>query len=381
MPNYLEIKPDLLNWAVERSGLSVDDFRESVSEWLTGTKQPTLRQLEAFARRAMVPIAYLFLKEPPSEDLPVPDYRTRRKDKVRRPSPNLVETIFAMESRQDWMREYLLEAGVSPLSFVGSASVGDDSVAVAEDMRKCLALEGDWAENLATWEDALRHLRRSIEEAGILIFSNGVVGNSTNRPLDPDEFQGFVLVDKVAPLIFVNGADFKVAQMFTIAHELVHVWVGESALFDLDATIAADVEVETYCNLVAAEFLVPRRRLKSAWPENGNTNESIMELSRQFKVSAVVLARCAKDADLISGAQFFRFYDRHLGREVQTNGGGNSGGDFWRTQNLRVGKRFGRAVTNAARDGKLSYSDAYQLTNLYGRTFDKFVELLEQGDG
>jgi Zn-dependent peptidase ImmA (M78 family) len=379
MPNYVDIKPELLRWAVDRSGLRLEDYRESIKEWLNGARRPTYNQLEAFARQAMVPFGYLFLEHPPDEQLPIPDYRTRDDAGVRQPSPNLIETVFEMQGRQEWMREFLLEQGHEVLPFVGSAKVGEKISLVVERMRAVLGLSEDWAQHHANWEDALRYFREQIEAVGILIFSNGVVGNSNRRKLDPEEFQGFVFVDPIVPLIFVNAADFKVAQMFTIAHELVHVWVGQSALFDLVATTPADFEVEKYCNAVAAEFLVPAEKLEQAWRSVTDGPAAITELARRFKVSPIVVARRAKDRRLIDAEEFFSFYRSYMAKEKKRQEERQEGGDFWRTQNVRLGRRFGHAVVSAVREGRLAYTDAYDLTRLYGDTFDKYVQLLTRG--
>jgi len=382
MVNYVDIKPELIHWAVNRSGLPVEEYSGPVEEWLSGSRKPTFRQLESFARKAMVPFGYLFLQRPPEESLPIPDYRTRQEDGVRRPSPNLIETIFEMQRRQDWMREYLVEEGHAALPYVASASVGERITTLARRMRETLELTGNWAQEQNNWEAALRLLRTRIENAGILIFINGIVGNNTHRRLDPEEFQGFVLVDTIAPLIFVNGADYKVAQMFTYAHELAHVWIGQSALFDLVATEPEDFKVERYCNAVAAEFLVPAAELEKAWPDTSGGDAAFTSLALQFKVSPIVVARRAKDRNLISQETFFRFYRRYMKREQVKQEERSPGGDFWRTQKVRLGRRFGMAVIAAAQEGRLSYTDAYDLTRLHGASFDKYARLLqgEAGD-
>jgi Zn-dependent peptidase ImmA (M78 family) len=358
----------------------LEKYQPTVSAWISGQKKPTYNQLETFARRAMVPFGYLFLEQPPNEELPVPDYRTRTNAGVRQPTPNLIETIFEMQRRQDWMREYLLDEGQEELSFVGSAQIGDKIGPLTQRMRETLGLDEDWAEGQANWEEALRFLRERTEETGILIFINGVVGNSSRRKLDPDEFQGFVLVDRVSPLIFVNGADYKVAQMFTIVHELAHVWVGQSALFDLIATNPSSHQVEKYCNAVAAEFLVPADKLSVAWKRAPDGDAAFRWLAKRFKVSPIVVARRAKDRKLISAEAFFSFYNRHMQREKEQRDERGSGGDFWRTQNVRLGRRFGAAVLAAAEEGRISYTDAYDLTRLHGDTFDKYARHLRQTD-
>ena len=328
----------------------------------------------------MVPFGYLFLQSPPNEELPVPDYRTRSDEGVPRPTPNLVETVFEMQRRKDWMREYLVDEGQGELSFVDSASVGDDINQLAVQMREALNLTERWAEGQTTWEEALRFLREQVEEAGILVFVNGVVGNNTHRKLDPEEFQGFVFVDRIVPLIFVNGADYKVAQMFTMAHELAHVWVGQSALFDLVATDPADIAVERYCNAVAAEFLVPADMLERTWPTAPPGDAAFVSLARRFKVSPVVIARRAKDRHMINADEFFNFYKRYMNRERKKQESRGQGGNFWRTQNLKLGRRFGRAVIAAAEEGRISYSEAYGFTQLFGETFDKYARRLREQD-
>jgi Zn-dependent peptidase ImmA (M78 family) len=358
----------------------LEDYQPTVAAWIAGEKRPTYNQLESFARQAMVPFGYLFLEQPPNEELPVPDYRTRTDEGVRQPTPNLIETIFEMQRRQDWMREYLLEEGHEELPYVGSARLGETIVPLSKRMRETLGLNDMWAEGQANWEEALRFLREKIEEAGILIFINGVVGNSTRRKLDPEEFQGFVMVDRTAPLIFVNGADYKVAQMFTIAHELAHVWIGQSALFDLTATNPGDFDVEKYCNAVAAEFLVPADKLSKVWPSAPEGDAAFSWLAKRFKVSPIVVARRTKDLQMISADDFFGFHQRYMRRERTHQEERRPGGNFWLTQNVRLGRRFGAAVIAAAEEGRISYTDAFDLTRLYGNTFDKYARYLRQKD-
>ena len=283
--------------------------------------------------------------------------------------------LFFEMQRAEWMREYLTSRGNEALSYVGSVAIGNAISDVTASIREALELSENWAENTDSWEDALRVLIRNTETAGILIFSNGVVGNNTHRTLNPEEFQGFVFIDKIVPLIFVNNADFKVAQMFTVAHELAHVWVGQSALFDLVATDAADIEVEKYCNAVAAEFLVPAEKLEASW-SRGDHAEILQNLARQFKVSAIVVARRAKDVGIISTQQFFAFYKAHMKAEHVKVENKDSGGNFWNTQSARLGRRFARAVVTATREGSLSYSGAYELTRLHGKSFDTYAEIV-----
>lgn len=365
----------VLEWALRRSGNRADLERRfpKLAEWLSGAIQPTLRQLEAFAKATAVPFGFLLLPEPPEEQLPIPYFRTLGDEPLRQAIPDLLETVYTMQQRQAWMREYLIEQGHEPLPFVRSASRADHPAYVARRIEEGLGLVKAWAAELPTWTAALRALQLKIEDAGILVVVNGIVGNNTHRKLDPTEFRGFVLVDEYAPLVFVNGADGKAAQMFTLAHELAHVWLGSSAAFDLRELQPATNETEQMCNRVAAEFLVPESLLRPLWPSMRHETEPFQAIARHFKVSELVAARRALDLALITRDQFFDFYHAWQKREHPARGD-EGGGNFYATQNLRIGRFFGETVVRATKEGRLLYSEAYRLTGLYGVTFRRYAE-------
>jgi Zn-dependent peptidase ImmA (M78 family) len=234
-------------------------------------------------------------------------------------------------------------------------------------MRDSFEVTGGWAKDVPTWEDALRHLRERIESAGVLVVFNGVVGNNTHRKLDADEFRGFALVDEYAPLVFVNNADFKSAQIFTLIHECAHLWIGSSGVSNFEKLTPSDHAVELWCNAVAAEFLVPKQELRSVW-QHLPLDDRIGSVARNFKVSRLVVARRALDLDLINWDTFISLYE-----ESRTKSAGGEGGNFWNSQNVRIGRRFGSAVIRAVKEGRLLYRDAYHLTGLNGDTFDRYV--------
>ena len=216
--NRIPINPTLLTWARERAGLERQALAgrfPKLVEWEGGELQPTLRQLEDFARAVHVLIGYLFLPTPPEETLPIPDFRTLASSRVARPSPNLLDTIYLCQQRQDWFRDYARLHGLAPLGFIGSARIGDDPVEVAQTMRHMLALSTPERQQLPTWTDALRQLTAKVEDAGVLVMASSIVGSNSHRKLDVGEFRGFALADDLAPLVFINAADSKAAQMFT----------------------------------------------------------------------------------------------------------------------------------------------------------------------
>lgn len=376
----IAVKPEILRWAVNRSGLPVDDLQDKypkLNEWIDGTRQPTLRQLEQFAKTTMTPFGTMFLDKPPVEKLPVPDFRTKNNARVKHFSPNLIETIHSIQQRQAWMREWLVEDGAEPLAVVGGANQQRNFKSLAQEIRQKLDLEANWAESLVTWEDALQKLRQAIERIGIIVFSNGVVGLNNRRPLDPEEFRGFVLCDPFAPVIFLNDSDTKSARIFTLAHELVHVWLGQDGVFNLENLLPAAEEVERFCNQVAAEFLIPEYKLTQRWEEAAATAKPFHTIARWFKVSPVVAARRALDLELIDRQQFFAFYEQDQAewKALKEQGKAKkSGGNFYATQGVRLGRRFSAAIVRAAREGRIQYQEAYRLTGMKGQTFQTYAD-------
>ncbi|RKO61363.1 putative Zn peptidase [Caldibacillus debilis GB1] len=377
----VHVNPEILEWAVKRSGKSLEAIKKNFPKfeyWMKREELPTFKQLEKFANFTFTPFGYFFLKEPPEEKLPIPLYRTKNDSVETDPSVNLKDTVYTMERRQDWMREYLIDNEEHPLKFVGKYKITDDYLTVAEDIRRTLGLKKGWAAECKTWQEAFRLFIRKVEEQRIIVVINGVVGNNNYRKLDVNEFRGFVLVDEYAPLIFINGADGKAAQMFTLAHELAHVWFGASAAFDLESLQPADANIEEACNRVAAEFLVPEKELLDFWPEVREEPDRFQLVARYFKVSEIVSARRALDLKLITKNEFFEFYQSQYVNQQRENRE-SSDGNFYYTSLYRVGRVFAEAVINAVKDGQLLHHEAYRLTGLQGKTFIEFAERLGFG--
>ncbi len=375
------LEPAVLRWARERAGLGAETVAakmgvraDQVEAW-ERSGSISVSQADRLAQHTHTPVGYLYLREPPEDDLPIADFRAARGGGASRPSPDLVDTVHAMTRRQAWMREELAEDGAEALSFVGRAA-GRTPAEAATAMRESLGLTADWSSRRRSWTDALRHLRDRAEASGILVVFNGVVGNNTHRRLDRREFQGFALVDRHAPLVFVNSADFKAAQMFTLAHELAHVFTGATGVSNLEVDRTPDQEVETFCNRVAAEFLVPEEQLMEHWNGDDVVGEAIQAVARRFRVSVLVAARRALDLGLIGRRDFRSFYHGY-GEQAIRRREETAGGNFWNSQNVRIGRRFGAAVSRAVKEGRLSYREAYSLTGLRGDTFDVFMRSLD----
>lgn len=356
------VEGTMLRWARERAGRTRESLMPKfarVADWETGEVQPTLKQLEAFANAVHVPIGYLFLTEPPEEPVPIPDFRTVADQPLRGASPDLLDTVYLCQQRQEWYRDDSRQAGAAALPFVGSLALGADVVRSAASIRAALGLDLEAQRRLSTWTDALRAFIEKADALGVLVMVSGVVGSNNRRPLDPGEFRGFALADPVAPLVFINGADTKAAQMFTLAHELAHLWLGETALSDACAAEAPTQAVERWCNRVAAEMLVPLSLFSAEHDPETDLRGELDRLSRRFKVSTLVVLRRMHDAGRLTGDAYWRAYSAEVERLQALSGG--SGGNFYLTLGARVSKRFARAVVSSTLEGRSTFTEAFRL--------------------
>ncbi len=372
MSVHIPVNNDILTWAIARAGYELPEFAEKyprISDWLSGAKQPTVKQLEDFSHKVHLPFGYLFLPKPPSETIGFPFFRTGKKEGTNRVSLNVYDTILDLQRRQEWLSEYLQDLGNNPLPYVGSFDHHVHPMAIVQDIRSTLRLGESWAAGCATWEDALDTLVRKIEEIGIIVVFNGVVGNNTHRVMPVAECRGFVLVDEYVPFMYVNSADAKAAQLFTIMHELAHIWLGKSAGFDFRQLMPADDPIELLCDQIAAEFLVPEALLRPHWTGIAD----IRKLATKFKVSQIVIARRALDLGLISRAAFFGFYNAYMADFIRKKEAQGSGGDFYATARKRISPTFAGYVDSAVKTDRLPYRDAYKLTGLHGNTYQKFI--------
>lgn len=358
----VQVKPDLFRWACLRSGHEPDVYFEQFGKleaWIQGESAPTLKQLESFARATHTPLGFFFLAGPPEEKVPIPDFRAGTGQPVPRPSPDLLDTVYLCQQRQEWFVEHARATGQAPVKFVGSAHVSDEVVETATRIRETLGFTLDARRRCSTWTDALRQFIDLADAAGILVMCSGVVGSNNTRQLDPAEFRGFAIADELAPVIFINGADTKAAQMFTLAHELAHIWSRQSGVSNPEVVRSSTNKVERWCNEVAAELLVPLSVLKDVLDRNADAHGEMERLARLFKVSTLVVLRRLHDAGRLSEDEMWEHYRSELERLMALPR--TSGGNFYLTQPVRVSKRFARALVASTLEGNTLYRDAFKM--------------------
>ena len=360
--NRVGVGPELLRWACERSGQDREYLLKrfpKLDAWERGEALPTFKQLEKFAKATYTPIGYLFLQEPPIERLPVTDFRTVGDVEVSRPSPDLLDTLHLCQQRQDWYRDEARTAGEPPLEFVGSLDTSVDAASAGTRLRDALGFDIEARRQMGTWSEALRQFIEQADALGILVMVSGIVGSNTHRKLDPEEFRGFALADTLAPLIFINGADTKAAQMFTLAHEIAHLWLGESGVSNIQAVSVPDHAIERWCNRVAAELLVPTELFGKEFNPSVDLSGEANRLARRFKVSTLVVLRRIHDVGGMEWEAFRNAYREEIAhlRALQAGSGGNA----IRNVGARVSKRLARSLVASALEGRTSYTEAFRL--------------------
>lgn len=356
------INTTMLVWARERSGIGVSDFAkkcgvtdERLLEWESGQRAMTFNQAMRFAEKAYVPFGYLFLATPPEEVLPIPDLRTLEGRGVQRPSAELLDLVKLMLQRQEWYRDYLQQHFAEANPYVGRFRATDSVGAIVDDIRACLGVGQH--PTRGKWEDYYRHLVHCIESLGILVMRQGDLGHHT-RPLQVEEFRGFAIVDDYAPIIFINHSDALGARLFTLIHELCHIWIGQSGISD--GSTDAHRKEEVLCNAVAAEFLVPEEEFRGLWDHKlKDWEDNLPLLEAHFHVSTWALARRALTLNFISNDDYGRYIaEQKLRYQQQERSGGPT---YYKLRKAQISGLFSRAVVGEALSGKLLLREAGEL--------------------
>lgn len=374
------IQPNLLLWAVERASATIDVLskklqvkEEKIKKWLDGEDKPTFKQAQKLAKTLGVPFGYLFLSEIPKEKLPLPDLRTIKDEPTYQISPIFKELLYDLDRKQRWYKEYIIENSADSLAFIGKFSLKSPKEEIVVDIKQQL----QWNQNFnkSSKENYITSISKSAERLGILVMRSSYLGASTQKSLNVDEFRGLAISDEYAPLIFVNTADAKSAQIFTLAHELAHLWIGKSGISDLQMFINFDNQIEKFCNEIAAELLVPTNEFISLWNHDKSIAYNSKNLADNYLVSYVMIAKKAYDLQFIDYNEYSNFYQQQLRKWKEIKKEKSRGGDYYRNTPIRTSKLFSESVISATLEGKLLYRDATKLLNIKKMTtFDKYIK-------
>ena len=383
------VTPDVLAWARRRRGLEASELApklhvrpEAIVAWETGEQRPTFRQAQLLAQALYIPFGHLFLSAAPVQELPIPDFRTFPGQPPQEPSPEFLDLLNDVLTKQQWFREYRESEGVEELPFVGAFTSTDPVSTIADDIRGTVDVDG--ARNRApNWESFLRELTRNAEDLGIMVMRSGIVGNNGHRPLSVEEFRGFAITDEIAPAIFINGRDYRGAQIFTFAHELAHIWTGEAGVSNPDYARRSEGQhsaVEQFSNRVAAETLVPSEDFRRRWQNGGvGVEKNLASLSPIYKVSRMVILRQAYDLDLVNMEEYRHQYGRLVASAHGSEPTAELGGNFYYTLIARNGAKFTSAVLSSVAEGSLLHREAAHLLSVQVQTLPAVADHLFHG--
>lgn len=376
-----------MRWAREEARLDIATVahrigrpEDEIRGWEDGTQCPTLAQVRKAAEIYHRSLAVFYLPESPQGFQTLRDFRHLRDVQSRAYSPELAQIIRLVEYRQDWLKEWLMAEGAEPLKFIGSASLRTPALDVANAIRNKLEIKSEQQIKCRTRREALNLWIDKAEEIGINICRQGGI--------ECEEARGFVLTDVYAPSIYINSDDAIVARLFTLAHELAHLWInlpGISNMEDLDQNGNTDNDrIEIFCNRVASFTLLDDSTFNTFWAKTSSNNileNRIRAVADHIKVSEEVIARRLLDLGNITASQYrtlrqsFKERWQNLKDEERSKNKDTPG--FPSPHLLRVltnGRILTRVVLDSYFGGTLSGADASNLLNVKVNNFHKVAE-------
>jgi Zn-dependent peptidase ImmA (M78 family)/DNA-binding XRE family transcriptional regulator len=380
--NQAKINPLILQWARRRLGLTEEQLAQKIGlgakpqrlqAWEKGQDSPTFRQAQMLARALHIPFGYLFLSSPPATTLSIPDFRILPEPERGKYSPELEDVLNDALRKRDWLRGRRIEEGQTPLPFIGEFSIDDSPQVISEAIRHALALPVPTAREARSADEHLRFLVRQAEYAGIMVLQSGYALSNTHRTLSVQEFRGFALTDRYAPLIFLNAKDTVNGRIFTLAHELGHLWTATSGISNPEATLPEQqmLAIERLCNQIAAELLVPGTLLIARLQNRVLDLETFQDLAQEFRVSVFVVLIRGYEIGRLQEQDFRHIYGqaRQEMREfLDSQTRETTGGDFYRNFRIRNGRLLVGEVAQAVREGKILYKEASGLLNTKPKT-------------
>ncbi|PKP44873.1 MAG: hypothetical protein CVT95_10370 [Bacteroidetes bacterium HGW-Bacteroidetes-12] len=383
------LTPTILKWARESARISVEDAANKIKvsserllAWENGNDYPTIRQAKILAKSYRRPFSLFFLPEIPKDFQPLQDYRRDSSIKLDTASLFIIREV---QQKQHWISELFEESGEDILPFVGKFFLSDDPSIVAKDILKTLNInpENYSKTPINEWID-------KAELAGVFISRASFL--HSRLTLDKDLIQGFAIADKYAPFVFVNSKNWNAPQLFTLVHELAHIWIAKSGIsneIDIDFTDKPKSRfhpVELFCNQVAANALMPKYLVSQFGNEVFASNKEIFKKAKDLGISSFALIVRALNLNLISQSEYKTLKDEvqrdfelflekeSLKKEKQKEK--NNGPNPYLLQLNKNSKLFTRIVMDSFSTGIISPTIASNLLNTQINNFQKFEKLL-----
>lgn len=383
------ITPNVLKWARESARISLESAaahvnvkNDKLEEWESGISQPTIKQAEKLAHFYRRPFALFFLPEIPRDFMPLKDYR---KPDSKPLSTASIFIIREIQQKQAWIRDVYEEIGNKKLPFVGRYSIDSDPAIVAEDILKTLHLSPLKYKT----DTPIKEWIHQAEINGIFISRTSFI--HSRLLLNSEEIQGFTIADEYAPFIFINSEDWNAPQLFTLVHELAHIWLAESGISnEIEPEIKSRKDynpVELFCNEVAANALMPLSIINNFDTATFSTYEQIYKLSRSLGVSSFALLVRALKLQIISLPKYKKLKDEadndfksFLKKEEEKKNHQKKqkgGPNYYRLLVNKNSVLFTQVVLDAYNDGYIEASHASRLLNTKINNFHRLESFIK----
>ena len=337
MAEYIQgINPDIVRWARERSGYTLQEVAKSlnrnvvtISDWESGEQAPTYIQLETLADKYKRPIAMFFFPQPPEEPDSA-DQLSLRSTEIEQLDPSIRILLRQARARQLSLME--LNRGVNPaeMKIVRDllAQIDDPPTKLARQARVYLDIS---VETQASWSNtgkALENWRENVEEKGIFIFKDA---------FRDDLVDGFCIVHEQFPVIYLNNSQLPVRQIFSLFHELAHLLLGKNGI--TRGVNSDGGQIEVFCNQFAAEFLVPSDDLATRFNYSVYDDNAITELASYYKVSRPVILLKLVNRGIFTSEDYEQKIEQWA-KEHQVGPKKETGGDYYNTHAAYLGYKF-----------------------------------------
>ncbi len=378
------ITPKVFKWARESAKMTEDIAAKKVAvsvdkfkEWENGDSQPTIRQAQTLAKAYHRPFALFFLPDIPSDFQPLQDFRKKGSKEL---STSSIFIIREIQQKQAWISEVNEENNENPLPFVGRFSQHNNPSEIAKDILKTLGIQ---PLNYKTNNPILEWIEKA-ESNSIFISRTSFI--HPKLKLDSNELQGFAIADKFAPFIFINSDDWNAPQLFTLVHELAHIWINETGISnDIEPILREKNKynpVELFCNEIAANALIPEEYITHVNKENFATAKRVFNMAKEFGVSSFALIVRAFNLNQISyneynklkvqaDIEFKEFLLREQEKKELQKRKTKDSPIYYPLIINRNGRLFTQTVLDAYRGGDIAPTFASNLLNVKVNNFSK----------
>lgn len=371
MVTRFKIESQVLDWAISNTDLSDEQVSEKIEKfklvkWKTGEIEPTINQIQLFAKEFHIPFGYLFLKTPPIENNVPLAFRTieNRPAKISR---GFQEVIQRMQTRQEWMKDEVVDSGGTSLEIVGKFVSERDASQIADFIRGTLNFSD--ISRKRNIDEFYKVLKSAISKQNIMVMQDGTVNGNTHRNLSTDEVRAFVLIDNYAPLIFLNTRDAKTAKIFSLLHEFVHILRGSDEVLSTERQTTE----ERFINKVVEKVLMPEVEFKKRFDLS-----TIDESARYFHVSIYAAAIRAKNLNMISQDELQDIMKiNHFIPQIDDKKD-KTKGNYYNTAISKMDPVFMKKVIGSYNSRKTSTTEAADLMGVSLKSFKKFVEKFQE---